>query len=249
MRYLFVVLSVFSFSLFGFSQKIKDTEGLIKAMHQKYQGEWFDAFTFVQETVRYEADGSERDRHIWYEAIAYPKNFRIDYGAIDNGNASLFRNDSMYRFRNGVLERAELNPQQFLLMKGGLYHYEVPAVVTMLQEYGYDVTQFREDRFNGRKVYVLGAPEGDLSAAQFWIDAKKFYLVRRISTVSNGKVLDVHYSDHIKTGGGWVEQTVKFYLDGRYIQLENYKEIDTKPELNSKVFDPKWFGKVHWYRG
>lgn len=245
MKHLLLLLFL-AFTASAFSQKIKETEALIEAMHQKYQGKWFNAFTFVQETIQYEEDGSERDRKIWYEAIQYPKNFRIDYGPIEEGNASLFRNDSMYRFKNGVLEQAVVNPQQFLLMKGGLYHFEVAEVIKMLKDYGYDTEVFRKDRFQGKKVYVLGAKEGDLSAPQFWIDAKHFYLVRRIRSLNNGKVLDVHYGEHLKSNGGWVEQTVKFYLDGRYLQLENYKEIDTSPNLDAGVFDPAKFGAIHW---
>lgn len=248
MKSFFIGILFLGFSFSGFSQKIKDAEGLIKAMQQKYQGKWFDGFTFVQETIRFEEDGSEKNRRIWYEAIQYPDNFRIDYGEVKEGNASLFRNDSMYRFNNGVLERAEINPQQFLLMKGGLYHFTVPEVMTRLVNYGYDVKQFRQTHFRGKKVYVLGAAEGDMESPQFWLDAKRFYLVRRISSLRNGKILDVHYDDHLKSNGGWVEQTVKFYLDDQYIQLEHYKDIDTAPQLDPGVFDPRQFGKLHWYK-
>lgn len=119
----------------------------------------------------------------------------------------------------------------------------------MLEDYGYDTRVFRSDTWNGQPVYVLGAGEGDERTAQFWIDAEHFYLVRRISTTSGNNVLDVHYSDHTASGGGWVEQTVKFYLDGRYIQLEYYQQIDTDPDLPESLFDPKAFGKEHWYKG
>ena len=241
-----LIFFLLALTINAYSQKVKDTKSLVEAMHQKYKGKWFNEFTFVQETIRYEEDGSERDRHIWLEAIQYPKNFRIDYGPLEYGNASLFRNDSIYGFRNGVLDRAEINPQQFLLMKGGLYHFEIQEVISMLEEYGYDTGKFRKDRFQGKKVYVLGADKDDLASAQFWIDAKHFYLVRRISKLKNGKILDVHYGDHLKSDGGWVEQTVKFYLDDRYLQLENYKEIDTSPNLENGVFDPTQFGTIHW---
>lgn len=247
MKYILIGLILLGSFFYGIAQKIQNVEALIEAMHKKYQGKWFDGFTFLQETIRFAEDGSEKDRRIWYEAIQYPNNFRIDYGALEEGNSALFRNDSMYRFRNNVLERAEVNPQQFLLMKGGLYHFPVHEVAQKLSDYGYDINKFRTTRFRGKKVYVLGAVEGDLKSPQFWLDAKRFYLVRRISTLSNGKVLDVHYDDHLKSNGGWVEQTVKFYLDGRYVQLENYKEIDTAPKLNPGVFDPRQFGQVHWY--
>lgn len=238
----------FFFLPFSHAQKeIKSAKALIKQMHKANKGKWFNAFTFVQKTIRFDQEGAVRDSSIWYEAIQYPKNFRIDYGPLDDGNANIFRNDSVYSFRSGALQAAAINPQQFLLMKGGLYHYPVKKVLSMLTEYGYNIQQFRSDRWNGRPVYVLGAEAADEKSAQFWIDAEHFYLVRRISQASNERILDVHYSDHIASGGGWVEQTVKFYLDGRYIQLEYYQDIDTAPRLPASLFNPKAFGQEHWF--
>lgn len=118
----------------------------------------------------------------------------------------------------------------------------------MLQDYGYNTAIFRKDSWKSRPVYVLGAEKGDERSQQFWIDAEHFYLVRRISTTQRDQVLDVHYEDHIAGGGGWVEQTVKFYLDGRYIQLEYYQQIDTSPDLPESLFDPAAFGEEHWYK-
>ncbi len=248
-----VLLGLLLIGLFSnssvFAQKdLKNARALIKKMNKDHRGKWFDSFTFVQKTIRFQEDGSIRDSSIWYEAIEYPKNFRIDFGDLSEGNSNLMRNDSAYAFRGGELQRSGLNPQQFLLMKGGLYHYSIKETLQMLTDYGYDVQKFRTDVWNDRKVYVLGADKGDESSQQFWIDAEHFYLLRRISTNSNGTVLDVHYSDHVASGGGWVEQTVKFYANGRYIQLEYYQEIDTSPKIPSSFFDPKAYGKGHWYK-
>lgn len=244
----FLIYNGVSISSTQAQKELSTAKALVKQMHKLNKGKWFDAFTFVQRTIRFDENGQTRDSSTWYEAIEYPKNFRIDYGDLKNGNANIFRNDSIYAFRSGSLQRADLNPQQFLLMKGGLYHYKVKEVLSMLEDYGYDTSKFRSDQWNGRPVYVLGAEKGDEQSAQFWIDAKHYYLVRRISSTSNNNVLDVHYSDHIAGGGGWVEQTVKFYLDGRYIQIEYYEEIDTAPELPHSLFDPNAFGKAHWYK-
>ena len=227
---------------------ISNVETLVRAMQRKNRERWFDAFTFVQETIRFNKDGSPKDTSIWYEAIAYPDHFRIDYGDLADGNSSVFRRDSAYRFKAGELIKSSHDPQQFLLMKGGLYHYETKEVMDKLRAYGYNTKGFHASEWNSRPIWVLGAEAGDLDAPQFWIDAEHFYLLRRISKLKDGRLLDVHYGDHIYSDGGWVEQEVKFYLDGLYLQLEYYKEINTAPDLPKGFFDPGQFGKEHWYQ-
>jgi len=228
--------------------EISDVKTLVRAMQRQNRNKWFDAFTFVQETIRFNKDGSPRDTNIWYEAIDYPDRFRIDYGDLSNGDAQLFRRDSAYQFKGGELVKSDYNPQEFLLMKGGLYHYETEEVLEKLEAYGYNTKAFHASQWDSRPIWVLGAEAGDLSSPQFWIDAEHFYLVRRISKLKDGRQLDVHYEDHISGNGGWVEQVVKFYVDGRYVQLENYKQIDTAPDLPPGIFDPRQFGGQHWYQ-
>ncbi len=226
--------------------QINSTAQLLDAMQTRYRGNWFQEFTFEQETIRYDQSGAVRDTAIWNEAVKYPDYFRIDFG--QPGRFVIFRNDSSYRFDNYELDRTRLEPQEFLLFKGGLYFRPAHTILEKLTEYGYDINIFREDRLNGHRVYVIGAEKGDLRTKQFWVSADHFYTMRRISSLGNGSVLDVQYSDHKNVSGGWVEQTVSFFRDGRKIQIEYYKKIDASEKLPSSVFDPKnplrdWFKK------
>ncbi len=226
--------------------QIASTGQLLDAMQTRYRGKWFKEFTFEQQTIRYDRNGAVRDTAIWYEAVKYPNNFRIDNNP--NGDFVLFRNDSSFRFRSYEFQRAAYEPQEFLLFKGGLYFRPVNTILDQLKAYGYDTSLFREDRFNGRRAYVIGAEKGDLTTKQFWIDADYFYSLRRISGIGGGRTLDLQYADHEKIDGGWVERTVTIFVDGRKVQIEYYLEIDTKPNLGNDVFDPKnpsrdWFRK------
>ena len=227
-------------------KEISNTTELLEAMHKKYKGKWFNQFTFVQETIKYDADGNETETSIWYEAIDYPKKFRIDYGPLSDGNAVIFDKDSVWVFKEKQLTRKAYSPREFLLMKGGLYHFSVDETITQLKNYGYNPDIFRTAILNDKLVYVIGAEKGDLTSKQFWVDAENFFLVRRIS--SQKKTLDVIYSDHIFSNGGWVEQLVEFWVDGIYVQKEYYKDIDTKPKLSDAIFDPQLFGKTHWFK-
>ena len=218
---------------------------MLDAMQTRYRGKWFKEYTFAQQTIRYDQNGAVRDTMLWHEAVSYPDHFRIDFAEL--GRFVIFKNDSSWRYDNEQLQQARLEPQEFLLFKGGMYFRSPSSIMQKLKDYGYDTSIFREDRLNGRRAFVVGAKEGDLNTKQFWIDADHFFTVRRISQVSNGRTLDVQYSDHKRVKGGWVEQTVTFFIDGRMFQIEKYLDIDA-----SKTLDPAIFNednpKMDWFK-
>ncbi len=224
--------------------QIESVPQLIDAMQVKHRGSWFKEFTFTQETIRYNQNGAVRDTAIWYEAVSYPDFFRIDYN--QEGRFVIFRNDSAYRYDDYKLERSSVQAQEFLLFKGGMYYRPQNSILDKLKAYGYNTDEIRYDNLNGRKTIVVGAKAGDLDTKQFWVDADHYYTVRRISKTGNSQILDVIYSDHKRVNGGWVEQVVTFYLDGRLLQVENYLDIESGEVLDAKIFDPKrplksWF--------
>ena len=225
--------------------QITNTGQLLDAMQVRYRGKWFKEYTFAQQTIRYDQSGAVRDTSLWHEAVSYPDHFRIDFGV--PGRFVIFKNDSSWRFEKESLQGQRFEPQEFLLFKGGMYFRSPASIMAKLKEYGYDTSIFREDRLNGRRAYVVGAKEGDLKTKQFWVDADHFYTVRRISRVSNGRTLDVQYSDHKRVGGGWVEQRVTFYLDERLLQIEKYLDIDDSKKLDKAIFDEK-NPKMDWFK-
>jgi outer membrane lipoprotein-sorting protein len=245
MRVVNLLILILLLGCFELEGQITSTDQLLDAMQTKHRGAWFKNFTFAQQTIRFKQDGSVRDTAVWNEAVQYPDFFRIDYN--ENGRFIIFRNDSSFRFENFEFQRSGVEPQEFLLFKGGLYFQPASSILQKLKKYGYDTSIFREDYLNGKRAYVVGAQKGDLSAKQFWVDADNFYTLRRVSKLSGERVLDVQYRDHVKIEGGWVEQAVLFYLDGRKIQIENYFDIKIHNTLNENIFDPNDPDK-YWYK-
>lgn len=239
------VLLLLTITCSSLSAQITSTGQLIDAMQVKYRGKWFKEYTFEQQTIRYNQQGAVRDTAIWHEAVSYPDHFRIDFE--QQGRFVIFKNDSSWRFQNFEYQGSRYEPQEFLLFKGGMYFISPARIMDKLIAYGYDTSIFREDRLNGRKAYVIGAKKGDLITKQFWIDADHFYTTRRISKLNNGDALDVQYSDHKAVGGGWVEQVVTFYRDGRLLQVENYLDINASGDLDTTVFDSKK-PAIDWYK-
>ncbi|NAS32743.1 hypothetical protein GTQ40_17315 [Flavobacteriaceae bacterium R38] len=217
----------------------KTTRELLQAMKTKNDSTWFQHFTFKQKTIAFDTLGKQVNTSIWYEAVSYPYLFRIDRD-IENGNYTIYRKDSTYQFQQGNLISANNTPATHLLFKGGLYFISLDQALTKLQKYNYNTQVFRKDVFMGQPVYVIGEDTN-----QFWLHAKEFYCIRRISTTSNGRKLDAVYADFKRLGKGWVEQKVTFYLDNQKRLEEFYFDIKLKNHIDPKTFDVKknnkWF--------
>lgn len=247
--FIILILCLLGITSLAHSQtSINSTKDLLKTMKKRYDGKWFKSFTFIQKTIRYDAQGKASKPVLWYEAIRYPNQFRIDIGNPKQGKSVIFNADSAYRFKQGKLIGTRYDPQYFLLMKGGIYYRNLKACLELLEKGGYDIQSFHADTYKGRPVYVIGAKQGDLKSPQFWIDQQYFYVVRRIRATRSKKVLDVQYTNHKASGGGWVEQKVTFELDGKLVQVEEYTQINTQPNIPQGFFDPTQFGKSHWYK-
>lgn len=240
----FLALFIFA-SSFSPAAKITSTDTLINAIHKRYQGKAAKTVTFVQYNTLYQAD-TVSGKSIWYEAIAYPNNFRIDFGEIKEGNAVIFTRDSVFNFKEGKNIRKMPFKNNLILLAGGLVFMEKSKVLTELKGAGYDISKFREDTYNGKPVYVIGADANDFVTSQFWIDKKNLHLVRTFEKQANGDVREARFSKHIKSGKGWIETEVLFLVNGKKMQLEEYKEVKSDVKLDERLFDAAYFGKVHW---
>lgn len=205
------------------------------------------AFTFTQETIRFNENGSPVDTTTWYEAIRYPKDFRIDFGDSKNGNANINRNDSIYVFRNHELVHSGPEIQEFLILEGGLFYYSTDETLKRLKQLGVDTSVFSKSEYQGKPIYILGANPDELSKPQIWLDAEKLYSVKRFSQGKQGELYEVVYDDFKEFDGHWIETWIEFHVNGRLIQTERYNQIDVSPYLNNKVFDPQFFGKYYWF--
>lgn len=220
---------------------------LIAYWKDRYAASSLKSFTFVQETVRYNQEGEPQEPAIWYEAVNYPDQFRIDFGHAKNGNTTLWRNDSIYVLRKGEWKKTAPEIQQALLMKGGFYHLPVDLTMAKLAALAIDTSAWHTHEYEGRKVYVLGTDTPDQTVPQIWLDAERRNVVKRTSKLGDGRILDVQYSKFVQVNGYWVESYVTFYIDGKLLQTEVYKDINTKPALSEQIFDPQSLQETAWY--
>ena len=231
----------------AYAVKIKTTEELVSAMQTKYAKSWYQTATFVQKTTNYQADGTTKVE-TWYEALSVPGSLRIDFTPVKEGNGILFTDRKIFTFKDGKQETAR--PYVHPLMILGFDIYKLPAadVLETLKGLKFDLSILREDTWQGRPVYVVGAKAGDLHSPQFWIDQKELYFVRMLRPAGKDgtQTQETQFNKYQRLGGGWMAPEVVFKIDDQIRTTEEYSELRANPALDNKLFDPQYWTSVHW---
>src|SRR5213082_3374551 len=227
--------------------KITTTEELVQAMQKKYSKSWYKTATFVQKTTNYQADGTKKVE-TWYEALSVPGTLRIDFTPVKDGNGILFTNYHMYLFKNGKLETNRAFVHPLMILGFDIYRLPQAEVIDKLKGLKFDLSILREDTWQGRPVYVVGAKQGDLHSPQFWIDRKNLFFVRMLRPVGKdgAQTQETQFNKYVKLGGGWMSPEVIFMVDGKITTTEEYSDLRANVSLPDKLFDPQSFATVHW---
>jgi len=246
-RYFLFLLFMMMLTAPTYAAKIKTTEDLIQAMQRKYGKSWYKTATFVQKTTNYEKDGTKKVE-TWYEALSVPGSLRIDFTPVKDGNGILFTNNQIYSFKSGKVDTNRPFVHPLMILGFDIYKMPLADVVETLKGLKFDLSILREDEWQGRPVYVIGAKQGDLHSPQFWIDRENLYFVRMIRPAGKdgAQTQETQFNKYQKLGGGWMAPEVVFMVDGKVATTEEYSEMRADVALDSKLFDPKYFATIHW---
>ena len=247
-KYLFLTIAISLITVtYASFDKISNTNELISAMQKKYGKSWYKTATFVQETTNVQPDGTSKTE-IWYEAMSVPGSLRIDFTPTSEGNGILFTDSKIYVFKNGKVDTTRPFEHPLLILGFDIYRSPASDVTAKLQGLKFDLSQFREDTWQGRPVYVVGAKAGDLHSPQFWIDKDNLYFVRMLRPAGKDgtQTQETQFNKYQKLGGGWIAPEVLFMVDGKVVTTEKYSEMRADVELDSKLFDPESWTTVHW---
>lgn len=226
-------------------------DDLVRQMHARYAGKWYRNITFVQTTTF-----PDRPAETWYEAGTIPGKLRIDVAPTDSMTAFMFVGDSTIVFRGG--KRIGGRESRNLLMTLGFDVYGQPPETTVAQlaAQGIDLSKLHEDRWNGTKVWVVGAEKGDTATSQFWIEQDRLIFVRLIEARKNpqqpqtpASVLDVTFEKYQPLGKGWVAPEVVIKVDGKEVQRETYRDIRADVPLQADLYDTETYRKPEWIGG
>jgi hypothetical protein len=218
----------------------KTGEDLVREMHARYASTWYHTVTFTQTTTF-----PDEPVETWYEAGTIPGKLRIDVAPLDSMTAILFIGDSTIVFKGGV--RVSARQDRNLLMTLGFDIYAQPPETTaaQLRAAGIDLGKLREDRWNGTKVWVVGADRGDTTTSQFWIEQDRLLFVRLIEARAAG-ILDVTFENYQPLAKSWVAPKVVIKLNGKEVQREEYRDMRADRALPSDLYDTQTYHKADW---
>ena len=247
MKLLALVCCLLAVSTTATAAKITSTEQLVQAMQKKYAKSWYRTATFVQKTTNIDKDGNKKVE-IWFEALSVPGSLRIDFTPTKDGNGILFTNGQIYVFKNGKIDTNRPFVHPLMILGFDIYRLSQTDAIEKLKGLKFDLSILREDTWQGRPVYVVGAKQGDLHSPQFWIDRKNLYFVRMIRPAGKDGVQtqETQFNKYMKLGGGWMSPEVIFSVDGKVVTTEEYSDLRANVQLPERLFDPNSFATVHW---
>ncbi|HWT03036.1 MAG TPA: hypothetical protein VN256_22490 [Pyrinomonadaceae bacterium] len=250
MRYALLICALLTIAaLPARAAKVKTAEDLIREMQKKHAKSWYKTLTFTQKTTEHHEDGTAKSS-IWYEAFSAPGRLRVDFDPIKDGNGILFAGNTLYSFKDGKQAGSRPFTHPLLLLGFDVYFLPAAEVVNKLRELKFDLSVVREDTWQGRPVYVVGAKAGDLHTRQFWIDKENLYFVRLLEpgTRDASATQETQFNKYVAVkGGGWVAPEVIFMVNGKPVVTEEYTDIQGGVALDEKLFDPQqWTTATHW---
>jgi hypothetical protein len=220
----------------------KDGRALIRAMHDRYVGSWYHTLAFTQQNTATDSLGHET-HSTWREYAVFPGNLRIDFLPPDSGAGIIFRHDSQFVFAHDTLVRPIAFVHPLMVLGFDVYFDSVDTTLAKLTRLGIDLSILREDTWQGRPVYVVGAGPGDRQHIQFWVDRDRLVFLRLLQPGRRDpmRVADTRFEDYRAVGAAWLSARVVFLLDGRPVWLEEYSDIRTDVPFEASIFDPRRF--------
>jgi len=224
------------------AQQISDTQGLLRAMHDRYAGSWYKTLTFTQKSTTYNPDGTTKVE-TWYEAALLPGKLRIDIGPPADAHAYLLSDGNATIFEKG--KDARSRPLVNLLLVLGFDVYKQPPETTLkiVQSEKIDTSKFHEESWQDRPVYVVGAEKGDIKSSQFWIDKERLLFVRLFqpARANPADTDDIRFVNYQPLAGAWIAARVEIWNGEKLVFTEEYSNIKANPKLDAALFDPKQF--------
>ena len=221
------------------SVRATSSSGLIKAMHDRYDGKYLKTMSFLQNNTAYTVTGQEQKSQ-WYEHIEIPGKLRIAFLPASQKSGLVQIDDRVASFDNGIRVdfRPSVNP--LLLLTADVYVAPVATIMRELDTLHVDGDVIRDDTWDGQPVYVVGAKAGDSTSNQLWVDRDQLRLVRFIQSQRVGErttVSDIRVKGYKEIEGFDVPTEFLVIRNGRPVWREEYADVRINADFLPGTFD------------
>jgi len=222
---------------------INSSTKLVREMHDRYAGKWYKTLTFQQTNTFYTSAGKEQISR-WIQRLSVPGRLRIDFLPLSTKGGLLIQNNRVITFDNGRRVDSRRAIQPVLTLTGDVYAIPPSITLRRLDSLGVDLDKFHDEKWEGKRVYVMGAEAGDVSSNQIWVDAERLLLVRfiqRDKRADRTVTTDTRIGDYRQVDGYSVAFEFTSYRDGKVFFKEQYKNLKVNDPIPAAVFDAsKW---------
>ncbi|HVF41163.1 MAG TPA: hypothetical protein VM939_14770 [Gemmatimonadaceae bacterium] len=212
-------------------------------MHDRYSGKWYTTLKFDQVNTFYTQSGGE-SKSRWVQNLSVPGRLRIDFMPLASRSGMLILNNRVTTFDNGRRLETRRSIQPLLTLTADVYAIPPEVTLRRIDSLGVDLDKFHETRWQRKRVYVVGAEEGDLQSNQIWIDAERMLLLRLIQgerRAGRRIVTDTRVGDYRNVEGFPVAFEYVSVRDGKPYFREVYENVRVNDPIPAAVFDPsRW---------
>jgi hypothetical protein len=238
-RWLAIALAVAGTPLAMHAQGALTTgDAVIQAMHDRYAKTWYHTLTFTQKTTR-RTPADTMAIETWKEEGMLPGKLRINIQRATGNLSAIYSGDSVFVVRGDSTVSRAAARNILLIMGFDVYGQPAEQTLAVLHGEHYPTTSVREDTWEGRPVYVIGAPAGDTKSPQIWVDKERLLYVRSIQPDRDTtKTSEYRFDNYVQVPHGWLSEKVLAFVDGKLIQQEEYSDVHTDAPVDPKIFVP-----------
>lgn len=218
-----------------------DGRSVLRAMHERWAGKWYMSLSFKQNTVFIAQSGRET-KQVWNEYIVLPGRLRIDYLPLSSRSGVLYADGQMYSFTNGKQQTPQPGWNPLLTLMGDVYAQLPDTTAWQLDSLGFDLSVARRDTVEGKELWIVGAPRGDSTSSQFWVDTDSLLVRRIVHRDARGArpvVNETRFQNYRSVSGYPVAFAMRFYRDGRLYFKEDYFNVKVGETLSVELFEPQ----------
>src|SRR5215208_5247469 len=228
------------------SLRITSGAGLLKAMHDRYDGKYLKTMSFLQNNTAYTTTGQEQKSQ-WYEHIEVPGKLRIAFLPASQKSGLVQVGDRVASFDNGIRVdfRPSVNP--LLLLTADVYVAPLATIQRGLDSLHVDTEIIRSDVWEGEPVYVVGAKAGDSTANQMWVDKDHLRLVRFVQRQKAGDrtiVSDIRVKGYKGIEGFEIPTEFLVLRNGRPVWREQYADVRINDAFPAGTFDQARWNEI-----
>ncbi len=230
----------------GPTSRISSSRELVREMHDRYADNWYRTLRFEQSNTFYTQTGRE-EKSRWVENLSVPGRLRIDFYPLSSKSGMLILNNRVITFDNGRRVDSRRSIQPILTLTADVYAIPPAVIIRRLDSLRIDLDKFHETRLDRRRVYVMGAEDGDLESNQVWVDAERLLLVRLIQSEDRGDrrvVTDTRVGEYKDVGGFPVAHEYVSSRDGKPYFREEYENVRVNEPIPAALFDPLRWGSA-----